>query len=571
MQRLVAVIAILGAAAGCQCRSGDDGAERLETPPQASEPRRLTLSIIGTNDVHGHVEMLPILGGHVANLRAAREDAGGVILLDGGDMFQGTLESNLGEGIAMVHAYEALGYDAVAIGNHEFDFGPVGPSAVPEKPGDDPRGALRRLAAEADYPFLAANLVDRRIGKLPIWDNVKASVMTRVAGIDVGIIGVSTIDTPHTTIAANFEGLAMMPLAAAITTEATRLRAAGAVVVLVAAHAGARCDKFHDPHDHSSCAPGEIVEVANQLRSGVVDVIVAGHTHAGMAHRVNGIAIIEAFALGRAFGRVDLVVADGAIKESLIFPPRFLCGAEWRPEDGKPCEPGAYEGRPVEPHPGVAAIAEAAAAMAASERERSLEVTVARKIRRAYREESALGNLFTDLMLAARPRADVALTNGGGLRADLAAGPLTYGRLYEAMPFDNRFAFVTLDAGQLADLIAANLTSSRGILSLSGIEARARCAGGELAVELRRPGGARIRRGEQLVVATSDFLASGGDAAFARLDLAEGAVELEDGEPIRDAMAEQLVRRGGSLDPENLLDRDKPRLVYPGSRPVKCR
>ena len=61
-------------------------------------------------------------------------------------------------------------------------------------------------------------------------------------------------------------------------------------------------------------------------------------------------------------------------------------------------------------------------------------------MRRAYRTESAEGDWFTDLMLAAQPRAQVALTNGGGLRADIPAGPLTYGELFKAMPFDNRFA-----------------------------------------------------------------------------------------------------------------------------------
>src|SRR5882762_2488416 len=91
-------------------------------PPPA--PRHaVTLSIVGTNDLHGALERLPLLAGFIANVRAARAaDGGGVIVVDGGDMFQGTLESNLTEGADVVAAYNRIGYAAVAIGNHEFDY-----------------------------------------------------------------------------------------------------------------------------------------------------------------------------------------------------------------------------------------------------------------------------------------------------------------------------------------------------------------------------------------------------------------------------------------------------------------
>ena len=92
----------------------------------------VTLSIVGTNDLHGGIVPrdgrggLALLGGYVNNLRAVRAKDGAVLLIDAGDMFQGTLESNLTEGAVVVSAYNALGYAAAAVGNHEFDFGPVG-------------------------------------------------------------------------------------------------------------------------------------------------------------------------------------------------------------------------------------------------------------------------------------------------------------------------------------------------------------------------------------------------------------------------------------------------------------
>jgi 2',3'-cyclic-nucleotide 2'-phosphodiesterase (5'-nucleotidase family) len=71
---------------------------------------------------------LVVLGGYIDNLRAARAaDGGAVLLLDAGDTFQGGIESNLSEGAIVVDAYNAMGYSALAIGNHDFDFGPVDP------------------------------------------------------------------------------------------------------------------------------------------------------------------------------------------------------------------------------------------------------------------------------------------------------------------------------------------------------------------------------------------------------------------------------------------------------------
>ncbi|HJL15313.1 MAG TPA: 5'-nucleotidase C-terminal domain-containing protein [Sandaracinaceae bacterium LLY-WYZ-13_1] len=545
------------------------GPARPVEGPAEEASRRVTLSVVGTNDLHGHVRALPVFAGYLRALRARRAADGGVVLLDGGDMFQGTLASNLLEGAPVVEAYEALGYDAVTIGNHEFDYGPVGPRPTPSEPGDDPRGALRALAAAADFPFLSANLLREADGARVDWDNVTPSTLFERSGVRVGVIGVTTEETLTTTLSANVVGLAMAPLAEAIAREASELRARGADVVLVAAHAGGRCEAFEDPFDLSSCeVDQEIFEVARRLPEGAVDVIVGGHTHRGVAHVVNGIPIIESYAYGRAFGRVDLVVEPTAdrVVDVRVHPPRDLC-AEGAPDDGD-CVPGTYEGRPVEPDDAVAGILAPAVANARAARERSLGVRVAETIGRSRVDESALGNLFTDLMRAARPDADVALTNGGGLRADLPAGPLTYGALYQAMPFDNRFATVRLTGGQLASIVARNLRDEGSFFSLSGVRARATCQDGTLAVTLEREGGEPIGADEPLILVTTDFLATGGDGAFAALG--EGAIEVEDGVPVRDAMAEALEARAGELRPDALHDPAHPRVRYPGERPVRC-
>ena len=547
----------------------------------AAPPREVTITIIGTNDLHGAIERLPFLAGFVANVRAARAaDGGGVLLVDGGDMFQGTLESNLGEGADVVRAYNQIGYAAAAVGNHEFDFGPAGPAATPGSATDDARGALKARAAEARFPFVSANILDKQTGARIAWPNMPASVMVEVAGVKVGIVGASTDSTPYTTMAANFEGLAMAPTAPAIAAEAQRLRAEGARVIVVAAHIGSKCKRFDDPADLSVCERDEeVFRVLGALPPGTIDVFVGGHTHAGVAHRIAGVAVIESFSNGRAFGRVDLKIApdgrgganiapDGRVTASEIHKPHSICGEIDRQAPIAQCRPGEYEGRPVVPDPAVQQIAAEALARSAVRRSEKLGVKLLKVVGAAYATESAEGNWFCDLMLAARPEAQVSLTNGGGLRADLPAGELEYGQLYEAIPFDNRFAIVQLKGEHLRKMVTGNLTHGGAILSWGNLAAKARCKGDRLDVQIT-VGGKPLVDGATYKLATSDFLASGGDGVIGRLKLPEGAIKLTD-VIIRDGIADVLRKRKGTVDPDKLLSPKVRRMDFEGTRPLAC-
>ncbi len=560
---ILVLLGLSGASCGPNEPTAKDTADPgIKAPPA---PPITTLSIIGTNDLHGHVEMLPLFGGYLNILRSHPERA--VVLLDGGDMFQGTLASNLEEGAPIVTAYNMLGYTAAAIGNHEFDYGPIGPEATVSKPGQDPRGALKARAADASFPFLSSNIFDDETHAAIDWPNVMPAMMHDVQGIKLGIIGVSTFETPNVTLPANFIGLSMAPLAARIDEHASALRAAGAQAVLVTAHAGGECEEFSDPKDLSSCSAHEIMEVAAALPKGSVDVIVAGHTHRAMAHEVNGIAIIESYSYGKAFGRVDFSVAtDGSIAFEKIFPPRPLCSEG----KGPTCSPGLYEEAQVEIDANVLAVATEAQAVAESLRSKELGITLPNGIQRSRSDASALGDLFTDLMLAAQPGADVAITNGGSLRSDLPSGPLNYGGLFEAMPFDNRFALVKLRGKTLRNLFAANLVRDNGLLSVSGVFVDAKCKRGALEIRITRPNGKVVRDADVITVATSDFVASGGDGLIGSAGLEPLETVIDGGPLIRDAMATELTKRGGELRGSDFFDAKKPRIKFSGSRPLTC-
>jgi 5'-nucleotidase len=546
-----AAFALLGLIACSSHRVAPDRAVPARPPGAPVE-----ITVIGTSDLHGRLAALPLFAGYLSALRRVRP--GRVVLVDAGDAFQGTLESDLGEGRAVIRAYRLVGYHALAIGNHEFDYGPEGPAAAPRGPGDDPRGALKARAREAAgaFPLLAANITE--VGAPLRWENVRASAIVDLpAGVRVGIVGVTTEATGATTLAANFAGLRAGSPAEAVAREAAALRRAGAQVVVVAAHAGAICRNLDDPDDLGSCsADAEIFDVARALPAGLVDAIVAGHTHAAVAHRVNGIPVVQAYARGRSFSRVDLTFDPGAgrvVRTRIHRPTRI------RPR-------GRYEGHPVTEDPAVAAVVAEAERQGRAKRDEPLGITLAAPVRRAYARESALGNLVSSMMLELEPRATLAFTNGGGLRADLAPGPLRYGALYDALPFENRLVLVRMTGRQVREVLARNLSSARGILCIAGARVEARCGPQGLTVDLTltRPG-RKLKDDEVVPVVTSDYLATGG-SSFPRT----ASLEVVRDEALRDGVAARLRARGGVLHARDFFFPGARRLRLPTRRPVRC-
>jgi 5'-nucleotidase len=548
--------------------------------------RSITLSVIGTNDVHGAIVEkegaggLALFGGYVANLRDARAQEGGaVLLIDAGDMWQGTLESNIAEGAPVVAAYNTLRYDAVAIGNHEFDFGPEGPAVVAGSAAEDPRGALKARAKEANFPFLAANLIDEATNAPVSWPNVKPSYRFDVAGIAVGVIGATSRNTPESTLAAHLDGLRVAELAETIRAEAVALRTAGAQMVIVTAHAGGSCERFDDPANLGSClADSEIFTVARALPKGLVDLIVGGHMHRGMAHEVNGTAIISSWSGGEFFGRVDFEVSDGKLTGRRIFPPQRICrfidqsSGECRAAaDTDGVHEAVYEGNAVRPDTAIARVIAPAIAAAAELKSEKLGPYLETAFRRQPSPESPIGNLLTDILLASEPRADVAIHNTlGGIRADLPAGDLTYGSVYEMFPFDNRIVHLTLSGAELKAVLANQIEGPVRRGHISGVSVDADCDAGELDITVRNKSGQEILDHEQLLVVTNDFLVSGGDEVLTPAISAEGfPIEFE-GPLVRDVIVDWMKNRGGRLSEDQFIDESRPRWNLPRPAPVNC-
>jgi 2',3'-cyclic-nucleotide 2'-phosphodiesterase (5'-nucleotidase family) len=436
------------------------------------------LRIIATNDFHGALEPRPDASGverggaaYVATALdlARRECLPGceTILLDAGDLFQGTLASNLSYGRPVVEYYNRMGYAASALGNHEFDWGV---------------DTLRARMRQARFGIFGANVRDTA-GKDVKWIP-NDTIVTR-GRIKIGIIGVSTVATPTTTRAANVVGLRFDDPAPIVDSIGRVLRRRGANFVVVIAHAGAACGS-----DGTGACNGEIIDLARNLKT-KVDVIVSGHTHTIVNTEVNGIPIVQARSSGRAIDIVDLPIG---------------------PDTGRPVR---HEVRDLavdtlKAYPAVASIVQRAVARVAplvKRRVATIPVTLARE-----GHQYPLGNLIADAQRWAG-KGDVAIMNNGGIRTELRAGEATYGSLFEIQPFGNTLYSLTMTGTQLRGLLEEMLRKSPVNDHISGLTIKydaSRPPGSRL-VSATMADGTPLSDSRSYNVIVNDFLATGGE------------------------------------------------------------
>jgi len=450
----------------------------LPTVQPPFPPGTRFLRIIGTNDFHGALEPRPDASGvrrggaaYVATaLERARTEcapACETILLDAGDLFQGTPASNLSYGRPVVEYYNRMGYAASALGNHEFDWGV---------------DTLRARMRQAKFGIFGANVryTDGRDVKWIPNDTIVTRGRTRI-----GIIGVSTVTTPTTTRAGNVAGLRFDDPAPIIDSIGTVLRKRGASFVVVIAHAGAFCDR-----NGAAACGGEIVDMARKLTT-KVDAIVSGHTHTLINTVVNGIPIVQARSSGRAIDILDLplgAAAGGAVRHEV----RELAVDT------------------IQPLPAIDSIVQRAVARVAPLVNRhvaTIPVTLARQ-----GPQYPLGNLIADAQRWAG-KGDVAIMNNGGIRTELRAGDATYGSLFEIQPFGNTLYSLTMTGVQLRGLLEQMLTKSPVDDHVSGITIKydpSKPKGSRLA-SATMADGTPLSDTRTYNVIVNDFLATGGE------------------------------------------------------------
>ncbi len=544
----------------------------------AADPQPVHVFVVGTTDLHGSYDThqasknapayggLPLIAGYLEILRA---NHGRVIVVDSGDLFQGTLESNFFEGEPVIKGYNALGYDAAAVWNHEFDYGPAGPDSVARLPGQDPLGALKKNAKEAKFPFLSANLTEKATGKTPSW--AKRYTIVDANGVKVGIIGLSTPETPAVTNSANVATLAFGDPVAATVSAAKELRAAGAEAIVVIAHMGGRCRNIElNPEDSSSCEKDqEAMRFLQALPKGTIDAYFAGHTHSQMRHYINGVPALQPSPNGREIAILDMTIdpSQHKVTKTEMEPLTMVCAQVY--EKTETCDPkkapaGAklvprmFEGKAVAESPKVAAIFKPYLEQVAAKKNQDLGIRTTGRFRRAYYRESPLGDLLTDAMRV-NMKADVAFLNSGGIRTDLPAGALLYANLFDVSPFDNFPAVVTMTGAQLRRMLEiTSIGGGRGILQTSGLrytfdegrDADKPAAQRNRLTEITLANGQPLDPAALYKVATIDFLVTGEGLETLMKEIPAERIRIDYSRPIRELLIEALKTMPQPLAPK---------------------
>jgi 5'-nucleotidase len=476
-------------------------------------PVRIT--VIGTSDLHGalnprkdkvaekrEVGGIDIISAYVEALRAAHPDT--ILLLDAGDIYSGTLLSAASEGQTVIQFYNDLGYDAAAIGNHDFDFGPIGVHSSAQGPKDDPLGVIKQRISEARFPFLAANIFDRNTNKPVAWKNLHRYVIIERKGIKIGIIGLTSEDTPITTNKDNIKSLEFRPLESTLKEVLVEVRKKGAQVVVVLVHSGVRVDE--DTEEVS----GPIFNLAKSLSPDDVNLFVCGHEHAPFGRRINGIPVIQPMAKGVAFTRADLVVnpSTGQVLSDQVSIHDNTYFFRNDRDGGRP----TYAGRLISPNPHF--VKRLKKFQKSVEKLDNMKLgRVAKKLSHRNRLDSEVGNLITDGMRAADKSIDIAMYNRGGVRASIPKGVITYGRIYEVVPFENSIIKVSLTKEQIYEIIRHGIDVRYGVMEVSGIKVsfNPRDAGNDKCISIRTESGEVLKEGKKYTVAVNDFIFKGGD------------------------------------------------------------
>lgn len=386
------------------------------------------------------------------------------------------------------------------LGNHEFDEGQTEMRRL-VRGGNHAKGPfLESPYRGARFPYVSANVVDKTTGE-PIF---APYTVRRMAGVPVAFIGAVLKETPTIVTPTGIANLRFLDEATAINRYVAELKADGVRAIVVTIHQGGRQPNYLGATKPTAAVTGAVADIVAQLDD-EVDVVISGHAHAftnALLKNRNGkeILVTQAFSAGTAYAdialKVDRRTRDVVEKSAAVITTFGDAG------------PGLI------PDPAIAQLVADAEAKVAPLVERvigSAAHTIAREQNAAG--ESALGNLIADAQRAATST-NFAFMNAGGIRADIDAGPITWGELFTVQPFANDLVTMSLTGAQIYALLNQQWQNQPfpRLLKISGLSYtwdNARAVGDRV-IEIRA-NGAAIDPAATYTVTVNSFLAGGGD------------------------------------------------------------
>jgi len=387
------------------------------------------VTILYTNDLQGRIlpyearwvekEQKPLVGGSAALatcLKGIRYD----LLLDAGDFFQGTPEGDFTGGESVIEIMNELDYDALTLGNHEYDQG---------------NENVKRLAGMAQFPFLGANIIDERTGERVKY--AKPYIIKEIEGIRFGIFGLTT----STSICEGLRFEEVIPTAE----ECLKELEGKADIIIGLTHLG------FDEKEEKEVTDYQLAESVPEI-----DIIIGGHyekeLHPPVISPKYKTIICQTRGNGAYLGRLDLVI-DKKTKKIIEHKGRII--TLWVDE--------------YPPDEGIAALVEKYASKIRKVMDEVIgEASEAIKRDPEAREESAIGNWQTDLMREFA-QTDIALQNSFGIRGDILKGKITKRDIYNVSPFGNTLVTMELSGEEIWQILEESVGEA-GILQVSGLK-----------------------------------------------------------------------------------------------------
>ncbi|MCG7344288.1 5'-nucleotidase C-terminal domain-containing protein [Sporosarcina sp. ACRSL] len=456
-----------------------------------------SMTVFHTNDTHAQLDNIPYFS---ALLKAKRAEVPHNVLLHAGDVFSGSLYFNEFIGQADLEFLNYFGYDAMTFGNHEFD---LGGSDVGHK-------GLADFIKKAEFPFVSANvdftedstfegLQSREVTAEPENGKIFNGIVKEVDGEKIGIFGLTTEETVNLSSPGEIK----------FTNYITEAKAA------VAAFEEMGINKIialtHIGFDDNSAVDND-QELAKNVPG--IDIIVGGHTHSTLkdpyVHEGESgpVVIVQANEHHKFLGQLDITFDEnGVIKEynGVLHEVDTKEGAK-DAEAEELLKPYAekVEATKVSPTGGVAEVF----------------LNGLRNLGGVRTSETNLGNIITDGMLEKAKEVDpevaIAFQNGGGIRASIDKGEITYGEVITVLPFGNSLAIMELTGAELRETFEHSVKEypkeSGGFLHVAGMQVifDGTAEPGKRIVSLKI-NGKEVENDKMYKAATNVFTARGGD------------------------------------------------------------
>jgi 2',3'-cyclic-nucleotide 2'-phosphodiesterase (5'-nucleotidase family) len=459
----------------------------LAGPAQSKDGEDLVVTLIFTNDMESAYEPVPAwwvedlerIGG-IAQLttliREVRQNEPNVFLFDSGDIFTGAL-SRLTDGALMFEFMITMGYDAMGIGNHEFDYG---------------EAIFAWQKNRAPFPVLGANLFYRD-SVIPF---AQPHTIIERGGVRIGVIGILGQDAASTAIARDhIDELDVTDPADAVRRSVAELRDDVDLIVLLT-HQGHTAPMQTDAEIDPRLARDIDMDIALADEVTGIDVLFGGHADAGtwepVVSPVTGTLIMQTFGQATYLGYLQLTL-DAASREIKSYDGRLI------PVDADRLTPDAIIERKNAQYR--AAYPEITEVVGRTEA----------RLNRRYFDESDLGNLLADVTVA-MTGADIGLMHPGGIRKDFPKGDIEVGDILDTNPFVDPVMVMAVSGAQLREILEQSLTHLRGLMQVSGLE---------IVYDMSRPErqrlvsvthhDAEVEPDDVFEVAVSGIIAKGGD------------------------------------------------------------